>query len=80
VGAHERVHVIQIDFSTLAWGDPGDDWLERAVPALGSVSRYVAPSVFLTGLLVVQSLLLYEIDYYHRPWEIEAMALDGDLP
>jgi hypothetical protein len=77
IAAHERVHVAQADLVPLAWGDAADDWLESQVPALASLSRFVAPNSLTAVLLPPQAWLQSELDHEHLPWELEAIVLAG---
>ena len=79
VAAHERVHVAQADVIPLAWGDALDDWLEARVPGLGWISRYVAPNTLTAALLLPHAWLQSDLDHWHLPWELEAMALAGSV-
>jgi len=79
VGAHERVHVLQGD-AIISWGDAADDWLEAQVPPLQWVSRYVTPRLFSLGFFALGRLVESQVEYSHRPGELEARALAGQDP
>jgi hypothetical protein len=76
VGAHERVHVLQGDAATI-WAGAADDWLEARVAPLRWASRYVTPNLFGYGISLVLGWAGSNVDYYHRPWELEAISLAG---
>lgn len=72
--AHERVHVVQDDFITIAWTDPAEDWLLGHVPGGETIGRYVDTGLVYLGMAVAGAALL---PYDDRPWEIEAAYLGG---
>jgi hypothetical protein len=80
ISAHERVHVAQSDLVILAWGDAADDWLESRVGPLAWISRFVAPNALTGALFAPHAWLQAELDHWHLPWELEAMALTGRVP
>ncbi len=73
VFAHERVHVIQYDFSYLVWSEPAERWLMRHVPAGTPLSRYFDLGLSLGIVSGLNRLLQYD----NRPWEREAHFLSG---
>lgn len=70
--AHERVHVVQNDFIFLAWTDPAEDALLRAVPGGRLLSRYADLNL---SPLVTTGLARAFKNYHDRPWEVEARFL-----
>lgn len=65
---HERVHVVQYDFSATAWGEPGERWLLEQIPRGPTVHRYVA-----LGLdNALWGGVRYLLPYDSQPWEWEA--------
>lgn len=72
VFAHERVHVIQLDFFRQAWLLPLDEWIFRNTP-LAALQRYIDLNVS-TVLLGTAWNGLIDVD--NRPHEIEASFLE----
>ena len=70
--AHERVHVIQLDFFRQAWFLPLDEWILRNTP-LAALQRYIDLN-FSTALWLTAWNGL--IDAEDRPHEIEASFLE----
>jgi hypothetical protein len=68
--AHERVHVIQLDFFRQAWFLPLDEWILRNTP-LAALQRYIDLNVS-TALWTAWSGL---IDVDNGPRQIEASFL-----
>ena len=71
VFAHERVHVLQYDFSLVAWSDAGEAWLSKRIPGGGWVDRHLDLGLHLGVWGLANWLLPYE----QRPWEQEAFFL-----
>lgn len=69
--AHERVHVLQHDFTSQVVGAPAGDWLL----ARTRLTRAVAPYVDFDASVWLQWGLNATIEYENRPWEIEAEYL-----
>lgn len=72
--AHERVHVLQDDFLSIAWADPIEDWLLGHVPGGAVARRYVDVGGVYAALGAV---LMLTLPYEERPWEDEAHYLGG---
>ncbi|MDQ3522283.1 MAG: hypothetical protein M3434_08110 [Gemmatimonadota bacterium] len=70
--AHERVHTLQYDFASGAWGDPLQESLVRLAPGTRLLDRYVDVNL-LEPLAHVSNLIIKEHD--RRPWEMEANFL-----
>jgi hypothetical protein len=73
--AHERVHVLQHDFSQELWGDPLETWVGGKIPGGGVVLRFIRPGVtypWIRGAMVH----LLRLPWDARPWEIEAEYLE----
>ena len=54
--AHERVHVAQYDFASVAFGEPAESWIASEIPPLRGLYRYLdfgAALVLLSGLNMV---------------------------
>lgn len=69
--AHERVHVAQYDFASVALGEPDERWIASEVPPLRGLYRYVdfgSAVVLLSGLNMV-------VPDEAKPWEDEAHLL-----
>src|SRR5688500_7503222 len=73
--AHERVHVLQYDYSQEVWGDPFEDWLAAKLPGGSTLLRFVRPGIMLPGIGSAVSEVV-EIDWIDRPWELEAEYLE----
>ncbi len=69
--AHEQIHVLQYDFSALAWSKPAERWLLEKVPAGAAIHRHVDLGMH----LIPWALLNGAVPYPYRPWEMEAMLL-----
>ncbi len=70
--AHERVHVIQLDFLSQAWFLPLEEWIFRNTP-LAALQRYIDLNVSTALWLTAWNGL---IDAEDRPREIEASFLE----
>lgn len=69
--AHEMVHVTQYDFSFVAWAEPAERALLRAMPGGERLHRHVD-----LGLnMPAWGFLNLTIGYKDRPWEREARLL-----
>lgn len=69
--AHEMVHVTQYDFSFVAWAEPAEGALLRAMPGGERLHRHVD-----LGLnMPAWGFLNLTIGYRNRPWEREARLL-----
>lgn len=74
IAAHERVHVLQDDFLSIAWADPIEDWLLGRLPGGDVARRYVDVG----GVYVAFGVLLMTaLPYEDRPWEDEAHYVGG---
>jgi hypothetical protein len=71
--AHERVHVSQYDFASLALGKPAESWIASEIPALQRLYRYVD---FGTAVVLLSGLNMVVPDQV-KPWENEAHLLAG---
>ncbi|MGH7477263.1 MAG: hypothetical protein ACRELD_13400, partial [Longimicrobiales bacterium] len=69
--AHERVHVLQYDFSFLLWSDPAERWLAERVAGGAWIERRLDLGLHLAPWALANRLLPYEL----RPWEQEAYFL-----
>jgi hypothetical protein len=69
--AHERVHILQYDFSLLAWSEPTERWLSARVPGGSWVHRHLDLGLHLGPWAMANWL----IPYQQRPWEHEAHFL-----
>ena len=69
--AHERVHVVQDDFSFAAWSAPAEGWLLARLPGGDALARYVDLGLQPLMPRLVARLVRYE----DRPWEQEAAFL-----
>jgi hypothetical protein len=69
--AHERVHVLQYDFSFLSWGEPVESLLAPYLPGGEWIGRHVELGLHLGAWGVANALLRYD----ERPWEAEAHFL-----
>lgn len=69
--AHERVHVAQYDFATVAFGEPAERWIATEVPPLGGLYRYLD---FGSALALLRGLNMVVPDEA-KPWEDEAHLL-----
>lgn len=74
--AHERVHVAQYDFASIAWSRPAERALLRGSHRGSRISRHVDLGVHLP----VQGILSLAIPYGSRPWEWEAHVLSNTQP
>lgn len=74
VFAHERVHVVQSDFSFAALTAPVEGWLLQHLPGGRFVARYFDPGLN----LYLMRLLNRSIETRDRPWEKEAYMLTGE--
>jgi hypothetical protein len=73
---HERVHVLQYDFTQIMWGDPLEEFLVQRVPYARTLSNYVRFGI--TVPLIASGLVqAFNVDLYDHPWEIEARYLAG---
>lgn len=68
--AHELVHVLQRDFSAVAWVAPAEGWLLTRVRA-GGIGRYVDLGLDAPLHALLNHVVVYEL----RPWEREARWL-----
>lgn len=69
--AHEQVHVLQTDFSFVAWSEPAERWLlskTRVGRTLGRYADFRLDALVLAGLNGI-------VPYANRPWEREAFFL-----
>jgi len=74
--AHERVHVVQDDFLSIAWSDPLEDRLLEGLSFGDVVVRHADLGVVYMGIAgVLMALFPYEL----RPWEIEAYYMEAGL-
>jgi hypothetical protein len=72
--AHERVHVLQRDFTFQAWGAPAQDWLARDESLYRSLSSFL--DIDLAFPLAEWAFLeAMGVPYRDRPREIEAEFL-----
>jgi hypothetical protein len=71
--AHERVHVLQYDFVSVAWGEPLEQWITSKVPATRPLYRYID---FGTSAALWGGLNL-AVPQRAKPWEREAYLLSG---
>jgi hypothetical protein len=74
--AHERAHVLQIDWLFLAWSDPMESWILKRVPLGSTLYRYADFNV-LAGALFGGAYELFDVDHGDRFHEIEAEFLAG---
>lgn len=74
VFAHERVHVLQSDFFSTAWGGPVESWLRQRVGAGGPVPRLLGLDL---GGVVLAGLSALVPGHDSRPWELEADFLEN---
>lgn len=72
--AHERVHLVQDAFLTIAWADPVEDWLLERIPYGGTVGKYVD---FGGVYVAMAGLMILALPYDSRPWENEAAYLES---
>lgn len=74
--AHERVHVVQDDFLSIAWSDPLEDRLLEGLSFGDVVVRHADIGLVYMGIAgVLFTLFPYEL----RPWEIEAHYMEAGL-
>jgi len=72
--AHERVHVVQDDFLSIAWAGPIEDWALGRIPGGAWVRRRAE----IGGVyMLVGGAMMVSLPYEKRPWEIEARYLEG---
>lgn len=70
---HERVHVVQHDFTAIVWGEPVQRQILGRIPGGAALHRYVD----LRPDLAVWSGLTLLLPYDLRPWEWESHFLMG---
>ncbi len=71
---HERVHVMQTDFFTLAWGDALESALRDHFRPAGAVPDAVGLGL---GEVILSTLSAAWSGHDRRPWELEAIFLEG---
>lgn len=70
---HERIHLVQYDFSAIVWGEPAERWLLTRAPYGVTLHRHAT-------LGVDQALwggIRFFIPYDQQPWEWEARLFTG---
>ena len=71
--AHERVHVLQYDFTLVSWSGPAEDWLSNRYPSAAWALRHLDLGLQLGPWQAANWVLPYTA----RPWEHEAHFLSG---
>ncbi len=74
VFAHERVHVAQNDFFTIAWGGPLEEFIHSRLAPRGGALRRIGVGL---GDPILNALSALVPHYGQRPWELEANFLEG---
>jgi hypothetical protein len=73
---HERVHLLQGDFTAVAWGRPAEEWALSKIPGGRMIHRAAA----LRSDLILWGLMNAAVDHSSRPTEVEAYFLVPQLP
>ena len=66
---HERIHIVQMDFAQILWGDPIEDWMVTRIFGDRAVLSYFQPGI---AMPLLYAGAVRGLDYQDRPWEIEA--------
>jgi hypothetical protein len=75
VFAHERAHILQLDWLFLAWSDPMESWALNRVPLGSTAYRYVDID-FIAPWLLRSAYAMFDVGHDDRLHEIEANFLE----